>query len=173
MRSLPNILSMLRMVGAVGIVFLDIDSAAFWIVYGLCGISDMADGWLARKFNAVTQTGALLDSLADICFVACCGFRLLSVVELPVWLWAWAGVIILIKTVNQTSVLMMYGEFRFPHTTANKTAGFLLFLAVPMMFWSLIPITLIAVVATFAAIQEGRVIRKKKATHEIISSEHR
>ena len=162
MSGLPDIPSLLRMVGAVGIVFCDIDSAAFWIVYGLCGISDMADGWLARKFNAVTKTGALLDSLADICFVTCCGFRLLSVVELPLWLWIWAGVIIVIKAMNQVTALVMCGTCSFPHTTANKMTGFLLFLAVPMIFWSLIPIVFVAMVATFAAIQEGHVIRTKK-----------
>ena len=39
-------------------------------------------------------------------------------------------------------------------------AAFLLFLAVPLVFWSLVPIVIVAGVATFAAIQEGHFIRK-------------
>jgi CDP-diacylglycerol--glycerol-3-phosphate 3-phosphatidyltransferase len=120
----------------------------------------------------------LLDSLADICFVACCAWALLPILELPQWLWLWAGVIVAIKVVNQLSALVMYGRCSFPHTLANKWAGFLLFIAVPMTlalpssvttwpssselgwlslirpFVSIIPLSLVAAVAAFAAIQE-------------------
>ena len=44
---------------------------------------------------------------------------------------------------------------------ANKVTGFMLFIAVPMTFWSIIPISIAAIVATFAAIQEGHFIRTK------------
>ena len=54
----------------------------------------------------------------------------------------------------------MYGRCCFPHTTANKATGFLLFIAVPMTFWSIIPITIVAAVATFAAIHEGCVLAR-------------
>ena len=159
MKQLPNIISSLRIVGSLGLLLCDVRGVVFWIIYGLCGISDIADGWLARKLKCVTRTGALLDSLADICFVACCAWTLLPILELPQWLWLWAGLIVAIKVVNQLSVLVMYGRCCFPHTTANKWAGFLLFIAVPMTFWSIVPISIAAIVATFAAIQEGHVIR--------------
>ena len=58
----------------------------------------------------------------------------------------------MIKVVNQLSALVMYGRCCFPHTLANKWAGFLLFITVPMTFWSIIPITIVASVATYAAI---------------------
>ena len=50
----------------------------------------------------------------------------------------------------------------FPHTMASKLAGLLLFIAVPMVFWSIVPIAIVAGVATFAAIQEGHFIRTRK-----------
>ncbi|MBP5687858.1 MAG: CDP-alcohol phosphatidyltransferase family protein [Muribaculaceae bacterium] len=159
MRALPNILSSLRIVGAIGLLFCDVTSVVFWGIYLACGISDMADGWLARKFDCATKTGALLDSVADICFVACCGLKLLPVFELPLWLWIWAGVIVVIKIANQVLALLMSGKCSFPHTIANKVTGFLLFIAVPMTFWSIIPLAIVAVVATFAAVQEGYFIR--------------
>ena len=121
----------------------------------------MVDGWLARKLQAETKAGAILDSVADIIFVACCAIHLLPVLEIPVWMWIWAGVIVFIKVVNQVSALVVYKRFCFPHTTANKLTGLLLFLSVPTVFWSVIPIAIAAAIATFAAVQEGHFIRTK------------
>ena len=165
MKCLPNILSSLRMVGAVALLPCNVSSSTFWVLYIVCGISDIADGWLARKLKCVSKTGALLDSLADICFVACCACRILPMLELPQWLWLWAGVIVAMKVVNQLSALVMYGRCRFPHTLANKWAGFLLFIAVPMTFMSIIPISIVAAVATFAAIHEGCVLARAESSH--------
>jgi len=162
MKHLPNILSVLRMAVSIGLLFCDVSGWPFWTLYVLCGISDMADGWLARKFQAETKTGATLDSVADIVFVACCAVRLLPVLALPTWLWIWAGVIVFIKLVNQISSLVVYKRFCFPHTPANKLTGLLLFLTVPTLFWSMIPISIAAMLATFAAVQEGHYIRTKQ-----------
>ena len=160
MKHLPNILSSLRIVGTVVLLLSDVSSILFGVLYIVCGISDIADGWLARKLKCVTRTGALLDSVADICFVACCAWKLLPILELPQWLWLLAGVIVAIKVVNQLSALVMYGHCCFPHTLPNKITGFLLFIAVPMTVWSIIPIATVAAIATFAAVQEGHFIRK-------------
>ena len=169
MKHLPNILSSLRIVGTVVLLLSDVSSILFGVLYIVCGISDIADGWLARKLKCVTRTGALLDSVADICFVACCAWKLLPILELPQWLWLWAGVIVAIKVVNQFSTLVMYGHCCFPHTLANKWAGFLLFIAVPITFWSIVPITIVASVATFAAVQEGHFIRTRNNMRKIVT----
>ena len=169
MKHLPNILSSLRIVGAVALLLCDVVGTTFWSLYALCGISDIADGWLARKLRCVTMKGALLDSLADICFVACCAWALLPILELPQWLWLWAGVIVVIKVVNQLSALVRYGRCCFPHTLANKWAGFLLLIAVPITFWSIVPITIVASVATFAAVQEGHFIRTRNNMRKIVT----
>ena len=160
MKHLPNILSSLRMLGALALLQSNVSSSQFWVLYTVCGISDIADGWLARKLKCVTRTGALLDSLADFCFVACCAWKFLPILDLPQWLWLWAGGIVAIKVVNQISAIVMYRRCCFPHTLTNKATGFLLFIAVPMTVWSIIPIAIVAVVATFAAVQEGHFIRR-------------
>ena len=46
--------------------------------------------------------------------------------------------------------------------TCYHWTGFLLFLSVPTMFWSMIPISIVAAIATFAAVQEGHYIRAKQ-----------
>ena len=185
MKLLPNIISVLRIAGSLGLLFSDVTGVVYWIIYGLCGISDIVDGWLARKLKCVTKKGALLDSVADICFVACYVWQLLPILELPQWLWLWAGVIVAIKIANQLSALVRYGRCCFPHTTANKATGFLLFIAVLMTlalpssvttwpssselgwlsllrpFWSIVPIAIVAAIATLAAIHEGYYLIKK------------
>ena len=155
MKQLPNIITLLRIAGSLGLLLCDVTGVVFWIIYGLCGISDIADGWLARKLKCCTKRGALLDSVADICFVVCCAWKLLPLLELPQWLWLWAGGIVVIKVVNQISALVMYGRCCFPHTLANKATGFLLFIAVPMACRSIVPIAIVAAIATFAANHEG------------------
>ena len=159
MKSLPNAISALRFLGAVCLLFFRVESCAFWVIYFVCGLSDMADGYLARKLGCVSKTGALLDSLADLVFVVCCCFKLIPAVAFPKWLWIWGGAIVIIKVINQISALVMYKKCVFPHTFANKMTGVLIFLAVPTAFWSFIPIVIVAGVATFAAIQEGHFIR--------------
>ena len=46
--------------------------------------------------------------------------------------------------------------------SANRLTGFLLFLTVPTMFRSMIPISIVAAIATFAAVQEGHLIRTEQ-----------
>ena len=161
-KRLPNDISAFRIAGSIGLLFCDVSGLPFWVLYALCGISDMVDGWLARKLHAETKAGAILDSVSDIVFVACCAIRLLPVLEIPTWLWIWAGVIVIIKVVNQISVLVVCKRFCFLHTWANKLTGLLLFLTAPAMFWSMIPVFIVAAVASFAAVQEGHFIRTKQ-----------
>ncbi len=161
MKHLPNTITTLRFIGAVSLLFFDVGSAAFWSIYFVCGLSDMADGYLARKLECVSKTGALLDSLADLVFVACCCFKLIPALAFPKWLWIWGGVIVATKIINQISALVMYKKCVFPHTIANKVTGVLLFVGVPLTLFleSIVPMVIIAVVATFAAVQEGHFIR--------------
>jgi len=162
LKRIPNIISALRIFGAIGLLFINPARVAFWVVYGLCGISDMLDGYLARKLQAQTKTGAVLDSVADLFLVICCAIRLIPVMQIPTWLWIWAGIIAAIKLVNQVSALIVFKHFCFPHTIANKLTGLLLFLTLPTVFWSIIPIALVAGFATFAAVQEGHLIRTRR-----------
>ena len=159
MKHIPNAITILRFFGAACLSLCNPAGAAFWAIYGLCGISDMLDGYLARKLHAESKTGAMLDSVADLGFVACCAIRLIPALQIPTWLWIWTGAIVVIKIVNQISALAVLKRLSFPHTKANKLTGLLLFLTVPTLFWSIAPIAFVAGVATFAAVQEGHLIR--------------
>ena len=161
MKPLPNAISALRFLVAFCLLFFGVESCAFWAIYFVCGLSDMADGYLARKLGCESKTGALLDSLADFAFVICCCFKLIPALAFPKWLWIWGGAIVAIKVINQISALVMYKKCIFPHTIANKVTGVLLFVGVPLTVFleSIVPMVIVAVVATFAAVQEGHFIR--------------
>ena len=62
MTHLPNIITSLRIAGSLGLLFCDVTGVLFWIIYALCGISDIADGRIARKLKCVTRKGDLLDT---------------------------------------------------------------------------------------------------------------
>ena len=162
MKHLPNIITALRIVGSAGLLFCNVAGWQFWTLYAICGISDMIDGWFARKLQAESKTGSVLDSIADLSFVACCTIKLLPILSIPLWLWIWAGIIVIIKLVNLISSLIIFKKFYWPHSIANKLTGFLLFLTVPLISWCIIPIAIVAIIATFAAIQEGNYIGTRR-----------
>ena len=166
--AVPNSITLSRMLGAVCLLFFDVTAqtiALFWVVYAFCGMTDVADGYVARRFNIETKAGELLDSCADVLFLACSAYKLFPFLIFPMWLWMWLGAIVAIKVVNQISASVIYGKFVFPHTFANKLTGLLLFICVPLYVCLelLIPLYIISALATFAAIQEGCFIRKKKS----------
>ena len=65
---LPNILSSSRFVLAA--LFVAFDSTAMRIaLVVVAGITDVLDGWVARRASATSRWGALLDPIADRVFV--------------------------------------------------------------------------------------------------------
>ena len=123
----------------------------------------MMDGYLARRLRCESKTGAILDSLADLVFVACCCYQLIPALVFPNWLWLWGGAIATIKVITQISALVMYKKCLFPHTMANKVTGVLLFVGIPLTVFleSIVPMAVVAAIATFAAVHEGHFIRTR------------
>lgn len=161
MKHIANIITGFRIVFSIAVLFFEPLSPAFYVLYTAAGLTDMIDGTIARKTNTVSESGAKLDTIADLVFVAVCLIKLLPILDIPVWLWIWIAVIALIKVINMISGLMMQKEWITPHTVMNKVTGALCFL-LPFTL-SFIDLQYSAIVvcaaATFAAIQEGHLIR--------------
>ncbi len=153
---IPNILSMLR----IGISFLLFAfkpfSAPFFVLYLIGGITDAADGFLARKLHAQTRLGSALGSVAD--FVFFFTVILLFSPYLPHTAAAYAALcsILLLKLATLCIGILKYRKLPFLHTCANKAAGIALF-AFPFLYvctdiW--IAFSAIAVIAGIAAFEE-------------------
>ena len=158
---MANAITGLRILVSVVLLFCPAFSPIFYTLYLVAGLSDIADGIIARNTNSVSEFGSRFDSIADFVFVAVCLIKILPVMDIPIWLYVWTAVIALIKVINILSGYAMYKRFVEVHTTMNKVTGVLLFI-LPLTL-TIIPLkysgTPICSMATFAAFQEGRFIR--------------
>ena len=156
-KHLANIITGLRIIGSVVLLFFDVPSLPFYITYLLCGFSDMIDGAIARKTNAVSRFGSKLDTVADAVFMAVCAVKLLPMICLPIWVWIWIAVIAMIKITNIVKGFVRRKKLVACHTVLNKITGSLLFL-LPFTLQFIEPMygfAVICTVATVAAIGEG------------------
>jgi CDP-diacylglycerol--glycerol-3-phosphate 3-phosphatidyltransferase len=77
-----------------------------YIAYGLAilaGVTDLADGYLARKWNQVTDFGALMDPLADKVFVTVTMLFMVAFQLIP----AWVAAIIICREFMVTGLRML------------------------------------------------------------------
>lgn len=155
-----NIITGFRILCSIALLFCPAFSPPFFALYVIAGFTDMIDGTVARKTGAASEFGAKLDTAADFAFVAACLIKLLPKLSVPLWLWLWIGGIALIKAINLLSGYSHGKGLVVPHTLLNKVTGILLF-ALPLT----LPVVelkysapFVCVVATIAAIQEGRCI---------------
>ena len=156
-KHLANMITGLRIIGSLTLLFFDVPSLPFYITYLLCGFSDMIDGAIARKTNAVSSFGSKLDTVADIVFMVVCAVKLLPMIYLPIWVWMWIAVIAIIKFANIVLGFVLRKKLVVYHSVLNKITGSLLFL-LPFTLQFVEPMYSFAVVcmiATIAAIKEG------------------
>ena len=156
-KHLANIITGLRIIGSVALLFFDAPSLPFYITYLLCGFSDMIDGAIARKTNAVSSFGSKIDTVADAVFMTVCAVKVLPMINLPVLLWIWIAVIAIIKFANIVVGFVRRKKLVAYHTVLNKITGSLLFL-LPFTLQFIEPtysFAVVCTVATIAAVQEG------------------
>lgn len=108
---------------SIGMLFSPVFSAAFYVLYLLCGLTDMLDGTIARKTNTASTLETKLDMIADFAFVVAALVKLLPVLEIPIWLWIWIIVIGTIKIGNIVSGFVCRRRFVAEHTPMNKITG--------------------------------------------------
>ena len=158
---MANTITFFRIAAGMALLFCPVFSPAFYAFYISAGLSDMLDGFAARRTNTVSRFGARLDTMADFVLVVVCLFKLLPILSIPAWLYGWIGIIALIKAVNIISGFAVQKRFAAVHSVMNKATGALLFL-LPLTI-RVVPLKYSAVVvcaaATLAAIQEGHFIR--------------
>ena len=118
-KQIANIITSSRILCSICLLLCPVFSVAFYTMYLFCGITDMVDGTIARKTNSVSETGARLDTVADIVFVAVCFAKILPLMQLPFWLWLWIVAIAVIKTTNIVWGLIHNKKLVSVHTFLN------------------------------------------------------
>jgi len=89
--NLPNMLTMLRMAMIPLFVVLihkatPLSSLLAGSVFALAALTDVVDGFLARRWNMITVIGKLLDPLADKLIVAAALVMMASLGRIPAWI---------------------------------------------------------------------------------------
>lgn len=114
MWTIANIISVLRALMAAPLAFylLDENKMGGVIVIALVVVSDVADGWIARRRNEVSEAGKFIDPIADK-IVAATGVACLTLGgQIPAWFF-WA-------VVGRDAVILIFGSI------ATRKTGFIL-----------------------------------------------
>ena len=133
----------------------------FYVVYLTAGLTDMADGAIARRTNSVSEFGTKWDTFADFVFVVVCLIKLIPVIGVPSWIYIWIGIIALIKVINIVCGYIVQKKFIVAHTVMNRIAGLLLFLF-PLTLAMLdlkYNAVIVCAIVTIAAVHEGHYVR--------------
>lgn len=165
---MANVITACRIICSMLLLFMPVSSSWFYGLYLLAGFTDMIDGTVARRTHTVSELGSKLDTIADTVFVFVCLYKFLPVMHITMWMWIWIGVIAVIKVTNIICGYVYHRRYTAVHSIANKMTGFLLFL-LPLTF-QLIELkysaAIVCAIATFAAVQEGHLIRTNKLIDE-------
>lgn len=95
--NLPNCITFFRIIGTLCLLFMPACSTMFLLIYTLAGVTDVLDGWLARKTGTASAWGARLDSIADLFFYAVLFLKIFPILKLPVGIWCGVIVVLLLR----------------------------------------------------------------------------
>ena len=111
-------------------IFTDVLSVPFYIAYIYSGLSDVIDGFIARKLKIESKFGRKLDSVSDLFFYTTMMIKIWPylVEYLPTYVWAIIWITLAIRV-----LLYGYGLYKkhvliSNHTIFNKATGLFMFL---------------------------------------------
>jgi len=167
-----NLITIGRITGAVLLLFVKPLSVSFFAIYILCGISDILDGYIARKTKTSSKSGEILDSIADLIFIA---VMLVIFIPLLAWRWwmlCWVGGIALVRFLSVGVGFAKYHAVSFLHTYANKITGIILF-GFPLLYYATgltVTVSVICCFASLSAFEELIItIRSKRLNRNVAS----
>jgi cardiolipin synthase len=122
-----NKLTLLRfaLVAPIVLIIADAHLVAGLVLYGVSGITDMADGYIARRRGQETRFGVMMDPIADILTTAGV-FGVLYAQELVPW-WVVAVLVARYASLGLGSLLLtlFVGPIEFKSTITGKIVGVL------------------------------------------------
>jgi cardiolipin synthase len=123
--NIPVTLTLLRVVMVPGLALFLIEGhlRAALLVYALASLTDVADGWIARRWNQVTRLGTILDPQVDIAFTLGLLFGLARGHMLPGWVFGLAVLRYAILLVGGAGLYLFVGPVRIYPTLFGRLTG--------------------------------------------------
>ena len=123
--NVPIALTLLRLslVPALALFLMDRHYVLALIVFGVAALSDVADGWTARRWNQVTQLGTVLDPLVDIVFNLAVFASLTLSGLLSPWVLGIAVVRYGLLLVGAACMYLFVGPVRIRPTASGRLTG--------------------------------------------------
>lgn len=120
----------MRMTATVFLLFLPLDTIWFLVIYTFAGLTDVLDGWIARKSGKASEFGARLDSISDLLFYIVLLIRFFPILyqTLPEEIWYVVLAIIFVRLAAYITAAVKYHRFASLHTWMNKLTGASVFL---------------------------------------------
>ncbi|MFI8106776.1 CDP-alcohol phosphatidyltransferase family protein [Streptomyces sp. NPDC101118] len=135
--TIPNILSMARLVGVPLFLWLILTEQDGWALFVLMlsGVSDYLDGKLARRWNQISNLGRLLDPAADRLYIVSTLIGLTWREILPLWL----TLALFARELMLAVMVLILRRHGYPPPQVNflgKAATFNLMYAFPLLLLS-------------------------------------
>lgn len=157
--TIPNIITSIRLIGALILIFLKPLSTPYIVVYSISGLSDAIDGFVARKMHSVSEFGSKLDSVADLSFFTVMMLKILPtlVKKLPKSIWHYVTIIVAFRICIYLINAFLRKNLLSSHSYLNKASGLMLFV-LPYLIgtsylepysWMLVGVTGLAAVYEF------------------------
>ena len=157
-KNLANIITSIRLIGAVILTVFEVSSREFLIIYAICGATDCVDGLVARTLKIESDLGRKLDSVSDLLLY---GVMLIKVWPVLASILPQASLMIIIGLlVTRLILYVSYGllqhKFLSTHSILNKLTSMLMFmLPFALIFpWGNYYCHLIMVIGTLATLGE-------------------
>lgn len=130
-----NVITVSRVPLSLAMLVLPPRFVPFAACYLLCGVTDVLDGFAARKLHAESEKGAMLDSMADLLFAVIYAVKILPLLNIPLWIWIWTAIIGAIKITGIFIASRNAHRLMIEHSFGNKLTGLLLYL-LPLSVWA-------------------------------------
>jgi len=136
MRYIPNILSLSRIPFSIAFPFLAYflkSPIPFLVAYGIAGVADVLDGFLARRYHWESKLGAKMDSIGDVVFLV---FAISTAILMLDFTFEWyvfavLGALVAVRVANAVYTRVKFKQWGFIHNLATKYCAFPIFLMLP------------------------------------------
>ena len=139
-KHIPNLLSVMRIFLSIALLFLTTENLRwlFVVIYLLNGATDVFDGKIARRFDAVSSLGSKLDAVGDTMLFVCAAVGMLFLAKLDVVkaeLLKSVFVLsfgVIYKVANVFVTRVRFKQWNMMHTLMNKAVFVTLYFYVPI-----------------------------------------